>query len=238
MLRSRLITCVTGQVGKLRCGVGVRVKTLNYQPEYRRYLPHIQPPGATLFVTYRLAGSIPAAVQEQLLAEIEEVEKRLAQIEDPVERARAAYLEHRRAFGRYDKVLDGAEYGPTWLKEPRIAKLVADSLHYWDKRRYDLDCFSIMSNHAHTVFTPLVKENGVYFALSRIMHSLKRYPANEGNKVLGRDGRFWQPESYDHVVRDEAELQRIRRYVLNNPVTAGLVDDWRNWPWAYFRDAD
>ncbi|MAU00364.1 MAG: hypothetical protein CL608_24750 [Anaerolineaceae bacterium] len=62
------------------------------------------------------------------------------------------------------------------------------------------------------------------------MHSLKRYTAVEANKVLGRQGQFWQHESYDHIVRDEAELQRIRQYVLNNPVKAGLVDSAEQWP--------
>ena len=32
---------------------------LDYKLHYRRNLPHLQPPGATLFVTFRLAGSIP-----------------------------------------------------------------------------------------------------------------------------------------------------------------------------------
>jgi REP element-mobilizing transposase RayT len=209
------------------------METLHYQSEYRRFLPHIQPPGATLFVTYRLVGTIPAAVHEQLVAEAEQISQRLAQIEDKVEQAHQKYLAQKRLFGRYDQILDSVQHGPTWLREPHIARLVADSLHYWDGERYDLDCFSVMSNHTHVVFTPLCATDGDYVALARIMHSLKRHTAREGNKVLGRNGRFWQPESYDHVVRDGAELERIRRYVLNNPVKAGLVNSWEEWPWNY-----
>jgi putative transposase len=59
------------------------------------------------------------------------------------------------------------------------------------------------------------------------MHSIRQHTAFEANKVLGRNGRFWQPESHDHVVRDEQELQRIRRYILENPVKAGLVENWQ-----------
>ncbi|MFQ5421822.1 MAG: transposase [Anaerolineae bacterium] len=211
------------------------MKTLKYQPEYRRFLPHIQPPGATLFLTYRLAGTIPKHVHEQIIAEQEQTAKLLAQIENVSERARQKYREQKRAFGRYDQVLDKGQHGPAWLKEPQIAQLVADSLDYWDGRRYDLDSFIIMSNHVHVVFTPLVSESGVYYALATIMHSLKRYTARKANEVLGRNGRFWQPESYDHVVRDETELNRIRLYVLNNPVKAGLVESWEDWPWSWCR---
>jgi putative transposase len=210
--------------------------SLKYQSEYKRYLPHIQPPGATLFLTFRLAGTIPRHLHEQLVAEQEEVAKRLAQMENKQEQARQKYLEQKRAFGQYDGILDSGKYGPTWLKDPRVAKLVVESLHHWDQKRYDLDCFTVISNHGHAVFTPLESEPGLYFALSTIMHSIKRHIAFEANKVLGRNGRFWQPESYDHVVRDEAELQRIRRYVLENPVKAGLVENWQDWPWSYCKD--
>ena len=67
--------------------------------------------------------------------------------------------------------------------------------------------------------------------LSKIMHSLKSYTANEANKVLGRQGRFWQRESYDHWVRNEIELARIAEYIAQNPVRAGLVAN--SWDWEY-----
>jgi hypothetical protein len=44
--------------------------------------------------------------------------------------------------------------------------------------------------------------------------------------MLGRQGDFWQHESYDHVVRDEAELARIVEYVRLNPARAGLPGEW------------
>ena len=71
--------------------------------------------------------------------------------------------------------------------------------------------------------------------LDVIMHSLKSYTAQEANKLLKRRGTFWAAESYDHEVRDEAEYHRIVRYVINNPVKAGLVKEWREWPWSWRR---
>ena len=73
--------------------------------------------------------------------------------------------------------------------------------------------------------------------LSAIMQSLKGYTARKINLPLGRSGTFWEEESYDHVVRDEAEFARIVSYVLNNPVKAGLVQDWQEWKWSYKRTA-
>lgn len=40
-------------------------------------------------------------------------------------------------------------------------------------------------------------------------------------------------ESYDHVVRDEEEFVRIIDYIVENPVKAGLVDNWTSWKYTY-----
>jgi hypothetical protein len=53
---------------------------------------------------------------------------------------------------------------------------------------------------------------------------VKGYTAREANRLLGRTGQpFWQAESYDHWVRDDRESDRIKAYIENNPVRAGLV---------------
>lgn len=209
---------------------------LIYKPFYRKHLPHIQPPGATLFVTYRLAGSLPKHTVEQLMAEAEAVERRLADMPRSPERDRLAYEEQRRLFGRWDRALDADREGPRWLSQPEIASLVTASIHHLDGQRYDLDCYCIMGNHVHAVLTPLPAAGERYHALADIMHSLKGYTANKANKCLGRSGPFWQHESYDHVVRDEAEWLRVRRYVISNPVKAGLVEAWSEWPWTYCKE--
>ena len=209
------------------------MNTLEYKPFYRRHLPHIQPPGATLLITFRLAGSIPTEVLQQLLTEAERGKAILNRIPDPQERAQQVYLEQRRLFGKWDAALNTAQSGPFWLRDLRIAALVTESLHYRDGRVYDLDTFCIMPNHVHAVFTPLPKADGTYHAISAIMHSLKRYTARQANLLLGREGSFWQHENYDHVVRDEAEWRRIITYVLNNPVKAGLVQHWEEREWTY-----
>jgi len=97
-----------------------------------------------------------------------------------------------------------------------------------------------MPNHVHVVLSindeALVGQfNKLSYRLSRILHSIKRYTAREANKLIGCYGAFWQHESYDHVVRDERELDRIVQYVLNNPVSAGLTKDPETWKWNYVK---
>ncbi len=210
------------------------MNNLEYRVFYRRHLPHIQPPGATLFVTFRLANSIPVQIQQQLIEEAQRIEKVLERIQDPREGARQANFAKRRAFGRWDRILDTAKSGPMYLSDRRVATLVRDSIHRCDGALYDLDAFCIMPNHVHIVFAPKPKrEDGMYHSISAIMHSVKRYTARQANLLLDREGNFWQHENYDHVVRNESELNRIINYVLNNPVKAGLVQSSNDWKWGY-----
>ena len=53
---------------------------------------------------------------------------------------------------------------------------------------------------------------------------------------LGRTGEpFWQKESYDHWVRDQAEWDHIAAYIENNPVQAGLVTRAEDYRWSSAR---
>ena len=124
-----------------------------YRPSYRRNLPHIQPPGASFFITFRLAGSLPVEVVKQWNLERQWLHH-LAET-NPNHFDQVKHEFERRWFAKFESLLDQASLGPTWLKDTRIAAMVADSLRHRDGRVYRLDAFTIMSNHVHTVFKPL-----------------------------------------------------------------------------------
>ena len=210
----------------------------DYRPFYQRHLPHWQPPGATLFVTFRLAGSLPQVVIDELQAADRRRETALSRIENRAERESQADLENRCAFGRWDTALNQAQSGHRWLAVESVADVVVEALHYRDGKVYDLAAFCIMPNHVHLICTPLPKEDGAYHPLYRILQSLKRHTGRRANQILGRRGAFWQAENYDHVVRDERELERIVEYVIYNPVKAGLTADGVSWAWTYVAGGD
>ena len=202
---------------------------------YRRHLPHYQPPGATLFVTFRLHGSIPRQVIAHLQEMAESLERRLARL-PPEERIRRLHDAQKQMFARWDACLDQASTGPRWLQKEAIAQVVADALHHLNGKKYDLLAYCIMPNHVHVVFKPLPTspQSDEYYPLADIMQSIKGFTARQSNRLLKRRGPFWQSESYDHVVRDEEELNRIVEYVLFNPVRAGLVESLEAWKWSYY----
>lgn len=209
------------------------VKPLEYRPVYRRNLPHYQPDGHTFFLTTRLQGSLPVPLVRQLQDQHNNQLRRLDQ-DHPEYHARRYKLQ-KQAFGEFDQHLDTANWGPTWLAQPEVATIVAGIMREHDGCLYDLVCYTIMSNHIHLVLTPARDEDGMPIPLQRIMYAIKRPAAIQANNQLGRNGRFWQRENYDHFIRDRAEYERIVAYVLNNPLKAGLCDEWEAWPWNYLR---
>ncbi len=181
---------------------------------YRRKLPHWQPGEKALFVTWRLHGSLPAAARNLRPPTIKPSE-----IPSPFPNE---------SFFAYDKRLDSAKLGPVWLKDPRVARIVAETLQFGESklRLYQLHAYVVMANHVHVLLSPRVP-------LERITRVLKGFTARQANKILGRTGqRFWQEESYDHWVRNEEEFSRIAAYVVYNPVSAGLVERPEDWPWS------
>lgn len=221
--------------------------------QYRRFLPHWYVPGAVHFVTYRLAGTIPAKV----MAELREERSRLLERESQATVPRGEYRAraHKQFFAKYDDYLAQATR-IQWLADRRVAKVIRDNLYHHDGGKYHLLSYCIMCNHVHAVLLPIdppqdpggplgARSEGEFLSdevrdghgpLSEITHSLKSYTAHEANKILNRTGRFWQPESYDHWVRDAEELDRIVTYVARNPVQAGLVGEPHEYVWCSAHD--
>jgi len=71
-------------------------------------------------------------------------------------------------------------------------------------------------------------------SLIEILKDLKSAAVHKINRVLGRTGSLWQRESFDRIVRSDENLRRKREYIINNPVRAGLVSSWDDYPWTWF----
>lgn len=183
------------------------------------YLPHWTKEGGTYAVTFRLADSLPESVLREIRAERARTIERAESMGRPMSQGELNRLEEL-CSERVEAFLD-AGHGECHLRDPRIASLVRGALSFFDAERYVIHAWTVMPNHVHAVFTPVV-------SLPSIMKSWKGFTSKEANKVLGRRGQFWQHESYDRLIRGEAEFVRQSRYVLQNPESAGLLA----WPWV------
>ena len=191
----------------------------NYSEEYKRNLPHIQPKDGVFFITYRLKGSLPKKILEEYLLEYE----RLSLDSKTKKNASLLFIE------MADKYLDSSKR-IDYLKNPSIAKIVKDSLHFFDSKYFKLIAYCIMSNHVHVI----VDQNGFEdIALSEVFGRIKSFSANTCNNFLGKTGSFWSSEIYDHLLQNRNDLDYYIKYTLQNPVAAGIVDKWDKWPNSY-----
>ncbi len=108
---------------------------------------------------------------------------------------------------------------------------VLSSLKYWDSSKIKLFTAVVMPDHVHMLFKLLQDGDGDSEDLSKIMHSIKSFSANQVNKVMQRSGVVWQNESYDHVIRDERDFHNTLSYIWYNPVKKGLCDKAEDYSW-------
>jgi REP element-mobilizing transposase RayT len=185
------------------------------------YLPHWTQDGGIYFVTFRLADALPQSVVRAWNAERDEIARRASRQGRKLTIAEQNRLSE--LFSeRVEKLLDAGQ-GKCWLNRPEVADLVAGALQHFDGSRYTRLAWCVMPNHVHVVFQPTAG-----YELKDILHSWKSFTAHRATKLLKIGEPFWQPESYDHLIRDDAELWQKIEYILNNPAAANL----RDWRWV------
>jgi hypothetical protein len=149
----------------------------------RGHLPHWEREGATYFVTFRLANSLPKSVFDRIESEKQSIIRTATQLHHKLtleetkklQRLSAQIIEHQ---------LDQSA-GACHLRVPEIAQEVAATLLHFDNNRYRLFAWCIMPNHVHVVFKTFPGHT-----LSEIVHSWKSFTANSANRLLGRRGAF------------------------------------------------
>jgi REP element-mobilizing transposase RayT len=210
---------------------GIKDATLNPHRSgvhSRGYLPHVKREGAEYFVTFRLADSLP---KEVLLRYESEQAERLRTIAE-TRRAGGSCTDdevtaNREFVRKVERFLDSGA-GACHLRRADIANLVVGALKFFDGQRYFLRGWVVMPNHVHVLFWPTPNQ-----VVGAIVKSWKQFTSLRAKKILGlAEGRFWQPEAFDHWVRDDEERARIARYIRNNPVAARLCAKPEEWPWS------
>ncbi len=85
--------------------------------------------------------------------------------------------------------------------------------------------FVVMPDHLHWLM-----QLGDGNDLAIVVRQLKGRSARAVNRPLGRSGALWQRGFHDHALRREEDLATVARYVVRNPVRAGLVRRVGDWP--------
>ncbi len=212
----------------------------------RRRLPHQDVDGHPIFITACLDGSLSASGLTRIAKYRDELDLRPRPADiQPVD---WEHLKQKLLFGFVDRLLD-FESPVKHLEDCAQAAIVHNAFLHFAKERYKLFAFVVMPSHHHWLFLPDEAWATIAVQKSRskngrqespreiISHSIQSYTATMCNRVRGENGIYWQHETFDHWVRDEAELLRIIEYIEVNHVRAGLAaapEDY-NWSCAQIR---
>ncbi len=113
-----------------------------------------------------------------------------------------------------------------------LAKDVASCLkELRASHNFKLYAYCIMSDHVHLLLSP--GDSGL--SLSKIIQVFKSITTRK-HKANGAKNLLWQTYFYDHIVREEEDLNNIARYILENPVRKGIVNDWQKYPFCGLLD--
>ena len=120
---------------------------------------------------------------------------------------------------------------PDWAR----AIVLQSCLHDNDTMHF-LHVALVMPDHVHLIFTPLINgQKREFYSLAQIMCRIKGSSGQLINQKSNRRGRVWQTESFDQVLRSSESPDAKIAYILENPVRAGLVSQWKEYPWIWVR---
>lgn len=178
----------------------------------RGNLPHWRQPGGLYFVTWRLADSLPQQAVRHLHQELE-MWRRFNP--DPTSDELESFLRRRRR--QVEKWLDRG-MGSCVLREVEARRIVERAILLDDNERYEIGEYAVAANHVHVTVRTLPDVD-----LSTVLHSWKRNSSKQIGQAPGLldtaphlRGRLWQKESFDHIIRDQASLDRISRYIRDH----------------------
>ena len=191
--------------------------------KHLRNLPHWEQKDAAIFVTFRLADSLP----EPLLAQLRE-ERNVWTNAHPEPWDDATRLEYYRSFGgKLDKWLD-ADQGECLLLRDECREAVIKTLMHGHGVDYFLYAYAVAANHVHVLLT--LRDGR---QLSKIVQAWKGVSAKDINRMLGRIGKLWQDEYFDRLIRHETHFARAVMYVEGHcgawvsDVAKRAIEEWR-----------
>ena len=182
--------------------------------KHENHLPHWQQDSSWVFITWRLADSVPSGLLEKWRGERDEW---IARHPKPWDAATEAEF-HKLFSTQLEEWMDQG-MGECVLRDPRYAAIAGKTILHFHAERYFVDSFVIMPNHVHLLVRLM---SG--FPLEKNVQSWKRYSARAINEVRQECGSLWHKRYWDTLVRSEEHFWKIRRYILRNPVKATLPD--------------
>ena len=171
-----------------------------------RKIPHWFQEHKTMFITFRLADSLPGEAIESLRVD------NLFYKNDFIVSDYRNKEQYRIALMRKIEQWLNNGHGKCILQRDNIRNIVVEALHYYDGTEYVLHAFVIMPNHVHLLLSPLGK-----LPINTIIGQVKSYSGHKIKKQLNCKDNIWQSNMFDRIVRNGDDFEKIMKYIEENP---------------------
>ncbi|MHB1843516.1 MAG: REP-associated tyrosine transposase [Deltaproteobacteria bacterium] len=113
------------------------------------------------------------------------------------------------------------------FSDPAVAQAAVDALtRHAGETRTPIHAYCVMPDHVHLVLSPSPDCDIIEF-VGQVKNLIQRAAWRKGISEA-----FWQPGFWDHFLRQDEQLETVIHYVLQNPVRAGIVERWEDYPFS------
>lgn len=169
-------------------------------------MPHWFQAHKTMFITFRLADSLPHHIIEEFLADRAVMREELKVIGNKSRKFYEELMEH-----KMESWLNNG-HGNCILGNANVRQIVVGALRHYNFKEYLLHSFIIMPNHLHILLSPLTEK-----PINTVIGRIKGFTSFKIKKLLGIDSEIWQQGMFDRIVRSDDEFKKYVDYIRNNP---------------------
>lgn len=131
-------------------------------------------------------------------------------------------------FAFADSGNDAVRGGPSWLSNPSVAAMIAETLatNADTLGHFTLHAWAVLPNHLDLLITPV-------FPLAAVSRQLRQATARRADLLLGLAGQtFWHESAVEYPLAGDLEFGQTWMYIESEPVRAGLARRPCDYPWS------
>ena len=124
----------------------------------------------------------------------------------------------------------------TWERlvlSPSARQIVMETCQFFEGQRYQIFAGVVMPDHVHLLLQPRLKEEGKFWPLGSILHSIKSYSAKQIPSAMIHIGKVWQDGRHERLISGKQSFQTAWDYIRENPVKAGLSESPSTYPFFW-----
>ena len=131
-----------------------------------------------------------------------------------------------RGYYRYFITIRSHDFKHYFANDEVVAKIIEILKNTCEQEGFLVWAYCFMPDHVHI----LIEGKNSYSDMKKLVTLFKQKTAYWLKGIYGV--RLWEANYYEHVLRNDEVTRVVARYIIQNPVRKGIVDDYSNYPYS------